>query len=254
MRPHRKGHPVIAFFCDLDDTLFSTKGKISCGDELQQMSWLKDGKPSGFATSRQLKLIRLMSRENEEHILIPVTARSEEAFSRVSLESSVAIVSHGGAILRSGKIDQNWAKHMANESATKQNVICVPELLDDLIDDDNEWRHWPVTSETTTLYYVIKNEAADQHKIDALFAVLKTVVPAGLNVERNGNNIAVRPDWLNKKNAVEHLVAEMRQMTPDLLTIGMGDSNSDLPFMQSCDYAMFPGKSQISTTINQRFA
>lgn len=237
---------MIAFLCDLDDTLFSTKKKIVHTDMLTLMSTLKDGAASGYATSRQMRLIDLMMKGDPDHLFIPVTARSEDAYLRVNLDAKLAVLAHGGIILRDGKRDEKWAAFMAARAASHTPIS---KMVSDITALDDKWRHWPLTDGDTELYYVIKNQDDDLSAVGYLFEFLKAKLPTGLSIQQNGNNIAILPDWLSKKSAVDYLLAQLRETTPDALAIGMGDSRSDLPFMLSCDYAVFPARSQVADDI-----
>lgn len=239
---------MIVFLCDLDDTIFSTKKKIIHQDALTLMSTLKDGAPSGFATSRQIRLIELMMKGDPEHLFIPVTARSEDAYFRVNIDAKLAVLAHGGIILRDGKPDPKWAEFIAERAGTKPSISSIVNEITML---DEKWRHWPLTDGKTELYYVIKNEEDDLSAVGYLFDTLKNKLPKGLSIQQNGNNIAILPDWLSKKSAVDYLLAQIREETPDALSVGLGDSVSDLPFMLSCDYAVFPGRSQVAERVQQ---
>ena len=63
---------------------------------------------------------------------------------------------------------------------------------------------------------------------------------------QNGNNLAVLPAWLDKAHAVAHLQQHYRARYGAILSIGMGDSSSDLPYMRLCDYLLAPSASQIA--------
>ena len=63
---------------------------------------------------------------------------------------------------------------------------------------------------------------------------------------QNGNNLAVLPAWLDKAHAVAHLQQHYRARYGAILSIGMGDSTGDLPFMRHCDYLLTPAGSQIA--------
>ncbi len=78
---------------------------------------------------------------------------------------------------------------------------------------------------------------------DALAAVL----PVGWQLHMNGNFVAAMPPFLGKENAVRWFMDNIAG--PDALSIGMGDSLTDLPFMALCDYALMPTKSQSFATL-----
>ena len=71
----------------------------------------------------------------------------------------------------------------------------------------------------------------------------------GEKLHWNGNNLALLPPWLDKAHAVRRLQEQYRRRYGTILSIGMGDSASDLPFMQRCDYLLTPVGSQIARAL-----
>jgi hypothetical protein len=65
-------------------------------------------------------------------------------------------------------------------------------------------------------------------------------------IHRNGNNLAILPNALNKSHAVAHVTARLREQHGEILTFGMGDSKSDARFMAACDYAIVPRRTQLA--------
>jgi predicted mannosyl-3-phosphoglycerate phosphatase (HAD superfamily) len=65
-------------------------------------------------------------------------------------------------------------------------------------------------------------------------------------IHRNGNNLAILPNALDKSHAVAYVSEKLRQEHGEILTFGMGDSRSDARFMAACDYAIVPGRSQLA--------
>ena len=73
-------------------------------------------------------------------------------------------------------------------------------------------------------------------------------------MHRNGNNAAFLPPFLGKEHAVAYLLPELRRRHPDAPVIGIGDSLTDAPFMQLCDFAMMPAGSQLAAAAFARAA
>jgi len=69
-------------------------------------------------------------------------------------------------------------------------------------------------------------------------------LPPELTLHCNGNNLALTVRGAQKHDAVRRVTAELEQEGP-LVTIGAGDSLTDLPFMRICDFALTPRDSQI---------
>jgi predicted mannosyl-3-phosphoglycerate phosphatase (HAD superfamily) len=71
-------------------------------------------------------------------------------------------------------------------------------------------------------------------------------LPAGWTDHRNSNTVAFLPPYLGKQYAVAHILIGLRARFPNATVIGIGDSITDAPFMQLCDFAMTPSASQLA--------
>ncbi len=231
------------FLTDLDDTLFQTRGK--CGDyldsELQPMSWLADGAESGLSTPRQRVLLHWLAHGD----LVPVTARSRDALRRVNIVQAPAICANGGCILTAeGTVDRHWHDRLATFSSAGDPLEDVYRQLTQGLSEE-EHRHWIATEGGVSLYLVIKSNRGDIAELHALADRLVPELPQGWRCHRNGNNLAFLPPWLGKRAAVAYLLETMRQNHPDRIVIGIGNSWSDAGFMDLCDMAMMPTRSQL---------
>jgi hypothetical protein len=239
-------------FLDLDDTIFQTLRKCPPGACLENAASGRDGAPLSFITSNQSALFRLFS---ENMRVIPTTARSFGAFKRVHLNfEHGAILDYGGVILdNAGNLDMEWDADIRGKSAGVSSAMTelfgeikeysrrldIPISLRIICDFDLE------------LYIVIKQPEADISILEELHRnCVLPLAPTNFYVHFNDNNIAVIPRFLNKAHAVKFFIEErLRRGDEDLLTIGMGDSFSDLHFMGLCDYLITPSTSQISRSI-----
>ena len=59
------------------------------------------------------------------------------------------------------------------------------------------------------------------------------------------NNLALVPRFLGKERAVRHVIRHHLGPEP-VLTLGMGDSLSDIPFLSACDFSVVPTASQLA--------
>ena len=238
-------------FVDLDDTLFQTLRKCGDSEVLQPRAYLKDGSVISYATPKQIWLWQWL---NQADVIIPVTARNHDALSRVDLPfAHEAVINHGAVVLdKQGNLDSTWQAYM-NETLPAYTL----ELKDLWLAVDAYAAKHPglkprlVDDFSITWYGVIKHEqadAADAALNDLLQAVIvkhPAVINQRLYCHVNGNNLAVIPKIINKADAVNYLLDQYRQQYTDLISFGIGDSKTDLPFMRLCDYAMVPQKSQL---------
>jgi hypothetical protein len=235
-------------FVDLDDTLFQSRRKCPARDDLIPAAYLRDGSAHSFATPAQGSLFALFQREAT---IIPVTARNADAFSRVRLDfPHGGIIDHGGVIIApDGHPETPWLERSAALAAR------ALAMLDEL----RQWVDARAAANGVTVharliedfgipfYLCAKSQEGDESALDAIEAALRRDCAAlPLRVHRNGNNLAMLPDWLDKRPAVEHMIERLRRAHGEIVTIGMGDSASDLAFMRACDYALVPRASQIA--------
>lgn len=231
---------------DLDDTLFQTMPKCPPGATgLRQMSSLLDGTASGFATRMQQNFLVWL----EAGQVIPVTARGRDVLARVNIPSSPAICSNGGCILDGqGALDLVWHSQLEEAGRHAESVIETYHALTGNLSLER-FRHWSVEENGLDLYIVIKSNERDDAALAQLEAELASILPTGWRCHRNGNNLAYLPPWLSKRHAARYLIDKNRAERPDQPIIGIGDSVSDVGFMDLCDFAAAPTNSQLWTHI-----
>lgn len=229
------------FLSDLDDSLFQTRQK--CPDDasgLKIMSTLADGSPSGYATPRQQAFLAWLAAGR----LIPVTARSTSVLARVAIPQAPAICSNGGCIIQEdGGIDRSWHERLVDQARADHPVADVYKALTSSLDTVT-FRHWVVTENSLPLYIVIKSNTGSAADLVELAERHRDELPAQWRRHSNGNNLAYLPAWLNKRHAVAYLIEQIRAESPDTPIVGIGDSLSDVGFMDLCDYAVAPTSSQ----------
>lgn len=240
---------------DLDDTLFQTLGKCPpdvAAEALAPIGYASDGAPLSFATPRQLSFLAWIS---ESALLVPVTARSRDALERVRIAWTSAICAHGGMILDGGgDVDPRWRARMAELSGAHSAGLAA--LCERVAAEarDAPIRVRVLEEERVPLYVLAKHSGGDARALAEVIDRVVAEVPAGWTVHRNGNNAAFLPPFLGKEHAVAWLLPELRRRYPDAPVIGIGDSLTDAPFMQLCDYAMMPSGSQLAAAAFARAA
>jgi hydroxymethylpyrimidine pyrophosphatase-like HAD family hydrolase len=238
-------------FVDLDDTLFSSLAKCGSDAELQPAAYLKDRSAISFTTAKQRAFFGMM---DQSMTLIPATARNRDAFSRVDLPfSGYKILNYGGLILQpDGEPDAWWMEHMRTEmAAALPGLQQAMALIDGYADSVGLKTRARLIEDCGLPFYVV---AKDPDKIGERLAPFDSEVLApwvadagsGYYIHRNGNNLALLPNALNKARAVEYLTRKLREQHGEILTMGMGDSRSDAGFMAACDYAIVPNGTQLA--------
>lgn len=243
-------------FVDLDDTLFQTSKKCLDQHDLQPVAFLKDGAPISYMSDKQRALFGLLEREMT---LIPATARNLDAFSRVDLPfDNHAVIDYGGVILLpGGQPDQHWLAHTRAQMVLAHSGLhAVRQLIDEhAIAHGMRGRARLVEDFATPFYALIKDPDGNEDTLRHIeSAVLRPwIAAAGRDywIHRNGNNLAVLPNSLNKRHAVCYLQQQLRTEFGAILSIGMGDSRSDAGFMAACDYAMLPQRSQLADVLRE---
>lgn len=238
-------------FVDLDDTLFSSLAKCDPGADLQPIAYRKDGSACSFTTCKQREFLATVS---AGMTLIPATARSRDALSRVNVDfCDHKIIDHGGAILMpGGEPEPAWLEHMRGEIGA-----CLPGLRKATVVIDDfarsvgfDARARMVEDFGIPFYVLVKDPGHVAARLDVLET--QAVAPwiegegSGFQIYRNGNNLAVVPKALNKAGAVAYLIERLRAVHGEVMTVGMGDSRSDARFMAACDYAIVPNGSQLA--------
>lgn len=238
-------------FADLDDTLFQSLEKCGGRDDLLPAAFLKDGSPISYTTEGQRAFIAFAQ---DGMTMIPTTARNVDAFGRVDLPfASWAVLDYGGIVLQpGGAIDQPWLERMRYAmQAAMPGLQELARLIDAWAEGCGfKGRARLIEDFGTPFYLVVK----DPDKVAATLEpiereVVAPWIAAGSRdyfIHRNGNNLAILPNALNKAHAVAYVTERLRAEHGDILTFGMGDSRSDARFMAACDYAIVPRRTQLA--------
>ena len=233
---------MLLLFTDLDDTLFTSARKAAPTPAHVPLAYLKDGAPISYASPCQQALL---AHWQAHATMIPVTARNLDAYRRVRISFTAhAVINHGGVILLpDGSADPAWlAQSRANAAQSVAGLKALAARL-------------PATAALNVrlicdydipFYLLMKSTSADLAPLDDAAGRLRPHLGDAYRLHQNGNNLAVLPAWLDKAHAVAHLLAKYRAYHPALVSIGFGDSSSDLPYMRLCDYLLAPSASQIA--------
>lgn len=237
----------IALFLDLDDTVLQTAPKCPAGESVRPAAYRRDGTPLSFMTVRQRALLEMLLREAR---VIPTTARNLESFRRVDLPfKDIAILNFGGVVLLpNGTIDPSWDERvrpqaLAHGAELKTHLRAVERFI--------SARRLGASSRLISdfempLYLVFKHLGGDSSKLQPIHEELKATADLDrFFIHANDNNLSLVPRCLGKEQAVRYVIERHLGPAPTL-TLGMGDSLTDAPFLDLCDYAVLPRASQLA--------
>ena len=236
-------------FADLDDTLFQSRRKMDEALIHQQAAVAGNGDPrkSSFMTIQQAAMFDWLSTTTE---LIPVTARSGDAFDRVALTFPSWAILSNGALIREpdGTIHAGWADKMQQTLAPLMDTMTdiLQQGRDAAIAADIDVRSWIVEEEGLATYVVFKLNVVTPDSLQKLHDLPMPVDTWTRHF--NSETLAMIPPGSGKTAATEYLHGQLnpKGVRP---TLGFGDSLSDLTFMKTTDILMIPTHSQAGQTL-----
>lgn len=235
-------------FVDLDDTLFQTSRKDPAAVKPAAVD--RDGHPLSFQSGKQSAFLDWLA---EDARVVPVTGRSVDAFKRVLLPlGDWAICSFGGVILMpDGEPHPEWHRDIAAAAASAAPALDglhagIAALAGELGVDV---RHRVIRDAGVPLYLSVKHNGHDAAAVARLAASAADAIPAGWTLHVNGTNMAVLPSFLGKERAVSFFLERVVGKR-DVLTVGVGDSLTDMGYMRLCDFAVTPSRSQLFTLLS----
>ncbi|KJU82476.1 hypothetical protein MBAV_005329 [Candidatus Magnetobacterium bavaricum] len=224
-------------FLDLDDTIFQTLRKDPQG------TYPATG--TSFMTEAQRCFVDLLL-SADDVMVVPVTARDATQYGRTFLSEhpriAVSALYYCGLITTRGLRDSQWHDHM--QSLYRSLTPSIQDTYERVarVIDGSCFKLYNVDGYYVTLKHTDTSDGNYMATLQGLVGQLACVVEGGgYNIHHNDNNVSLVPTFLDKKHAIDYLVQHYQPR----LTIGVGDSLSDLGFMTRCDYGIFPGRSQI---------
>jgi len=238
-------------FLDLDDTVFQTRRKCASIEQAIPAAYALSGEPSSYYLPKQKTLLALL---HEQWRIIPTTARTQAAYARVDLGipcNDGVILNHGATILcTNGQEDSQWRVRLETQLKILQPLLHELKQAIEV---------YAQQKSINVLVRIIHESGLDYYlevrHHQALFIELESVLKncvqpllQEMSVFKsylNSNSLTILPCDINKSHAVSYRIAELSLQYGEILTMGMGDSLSDAPFISLCDYAMIPRGAQL---------
>lgn len=239
-------------FADVDDNLIkSCRECPEAGSEVAAV----DGKgvPCGWLTPKQRQFLGLLDGRVD---MVLTTARTTKGVSQLKLPvGGWAIVSFGGVIrMPDGQSEPRFRELMARGAAAASQTLrgLLAQMQEHCTTHGVEARLRIAADDGLDLFLSIKHARRDLAAMAALKDKLSAILPGGWQLHFNGNFLAALPPFLGKDKAVRWFLYNL--VSAGDLTIGLGDSHTDLPFMGLCDLAVTPTGSQIFSHLKQNSA
>lgn len=234
-------------FTDLDDTLFATARHHTSVEGLPVVSHTAAGEPSGYQHQAHQDIWAWLQQFGD---IVPVTARTHNALSRVVLPFSAHQIWNSGLSVQiNGEFDQLWHEKMsmllrsANHALAPvwsilksahpdcEEHLVVPKEFDGLV------AQWGLRAPTPEMAREVKRAIAS--------ALAERALPFWVH-NQSDKWLYVTPNGMGKHFAVRHLLDALNPQT----SVGVGDNPSDIPFMRLCDYTLFPSQCLALTPFN----
>ncbi len=233
-------------FCDLDNTIIrhQNRGGIAV------VGVNEFGLPSTVMTTEDLEMYH---QALEFGAIIPTTGRSIAEYRRLHGLSfdGWAILNHGATLLYQNQIDQPWLEQTKSIiQAMIDTTLQIYHLLLSQLDLNQITIR--LHQEHSLPLYISVRCPRDQDFTplqDFLDLHLQPFTMGAYNLLHTGRISSIIPSAINKKTAVYEVMNRLK-LESEIKTLGIGDSLTDLPFMQLCDQQRYPLDSEIQQQIN----
>lgn len=235
--------PRIVIFLDLDDTILQTAPKCPPGEPVAPAAVDRAGQVLSFMTHAQRRLLEIWLGQGT---VIPVTGRTDEALARVAIEFTSWRVTHHGAVIRrpDGALPTWWHDQIRPLLAAAQPLLRAAAAHLDAGAAAGGYRVSCHAVDEWLTYVSVKANGEEDALAGAWARLSEFGLPPELALHRNGANLAVMVRGAQKHDAVRRVAMELERDGP-IVTVGAGDSLTDIPFLRACDFALTPKDSQI---------
>ena len=252
----RQSTAEVLLFTDIDDCFMATRRKFADDTPLTVASLDVHGEPRSYISDKQQTLLDIFS--NSGARIIPVTGRSYRTLQRIQVDAllnSWKVVSHGALIIEpDGEKSKEWLDYLNHQfplSSWSKKLATMNHQISDILNSQQHQAKCHIVSEDDLDCYVcIKcSEEIDYQRVFDSVLSASCLDLDEIKIHINGRNMALLPPYTQKQLAVKFLNNKLNKDN-QALTLSMGDSLSDIPFMKQTDFLFIPTKSQISETLS----
>lgn len=223
----------VVVFTDLDNCIFQSLYRMGPGD-FTPVAFTRAGMPQGAMHPYQDQLWEFLQKAD---LVVPTTGRCPEQLARVSLHfGGPAVCLQGAVILDSGGVeDMRWWSNVENASEQlKVTLVALAERLSRRLEPKGV-RVCVVTHSDMPLYLELRSvdKGTPFDETSVLRLAEEHMLP-DWSTRRDVGRLIVLPPHLGKELAVRHMLKTIRPA----LSIGVGHSEADEPFMGSCHVSM----------------
>ena len=229
----------IIYFADLDDTLFQTKRKSEAG--IYQATHTTNPEKISYYTKEQKEMIDYILLDPNT-LLIPITARTKNQFQKTQLYKDKLATTYsnyyGGCIYLEHELLNDYDELIRPTLNKAQSITSL--LISDI---EKKLKKSLNLINVDGYYFVIDSLTLDEHiYIQEIFSA----TDIDFEIYQNEKSITILPSVINKKQAVKFLCEKLEPK----ITIGLGDSTSDLDFLNFCDFKVISKIGELNQKIN----
>ena len=214
----------VLFFADLDDSMFQTKRKDINGKH--KATYPKNILKTSYYTKAQQAFLNFVL-NNNDIVFIPLTARTEDQFKRTQIykkgQSSLYAIYYGSILYMDNQEYKPYTKHIAKElQYTFKDLEALISATTKKFPQSNfvnvDGRYFTTDSKDPQLEKYLKLMISKKYGF--------------INMYVEEKYITLLPEVANKKSVVQFLTKKLKPK----FTIGIGNSESDIDFLNLCDF------------------
>ena len=214
----------ILFFADLDDSMFQTKRKDAAGKfkATYPINILK----TSFYTKAQLQLLNFVL-TNKDTVFIPLTARTEDQYKRTAIykkgQANIHAIYYGSSLYINNVEQKSYYKSIAQQA--ESDFVDLKKII-------------MVTNKKFPRANFVNVDGkyfTTDYKESTFVKYLHTMISSkyqNIDIYIEEKYITLLPRICNKMSIVSYLKKKLKPT----LTIGIGNSESDIDFLNLCDF------------------